>query len=247
MIRNRKHILAGGIVLAFVVIAAVLVWPAVRAGGGEAGGNDGDGAVAWAWDIHPSAETLGADVDRVGGVVRDVAGGMEGARLSAERVESLGAAVERSLEVYLSGSMDRFEAELQALGLPFPRNWDDDSFRTRDWEDRSATLRWAPIASEGIDVRPRFIEGEAIAHPEQAQVNTVSRPDRTEHLGSPAGDDLTIVEVVIPMQVRTHTGRTFAGRAGFWYAWNRTDKRWDLHRIQIYDNPTKDFVIMPLL
>lgn len=176
---------------------------------------------------------------------------------SGHEAELLSSAVYATVEMYLAGSIEAYEAWLQAEGLEPTAVWAENRERYReDIEMKFATLRDAPMDDQGVVVRPALPVRELAPDPERvgtgASTHSKKRLDRlkSDERGRRAA------EVVIPAQVnvRSATNPGDPGspvrintKIGLIYHWSPAQEKWMLTELRVYGVPAGTYAAMPAL
>lgn len=194
---------------------------------------------------------------------RDVAAAVLGRALEARLApgydaELLSRTVLSTVEMYLAGSIEAYEAWLQSEGLAPPAGWTENRGRHRkSIEMGFATLRDAPMESDSVLVRPFPLPGEQDTDADRINSRAVSAQRLDRSLSDESGR--RAAEVVIPAQVNAlGVGRLddpsdigppvrVDARLGLIYHWSPEQGKWILVELRIYDVPQGAFVVLPSL
>ena len=190
-------------------------------------------------EVHPSVETIVADVGRAADrVVEQVVAQSGSGTLAHGRIEDLSAALRERLMATLASDYDRDVRALQNRGITIP---DDTTGQERDTRKRQAALtHMAPFSIDQMRVRGVYEKGQLIGD----SLPGFSTLTTTRNTGMPVSLDaetarLDVVEVLVPMITPTVDGKQSRVIVGYRFAWNEALSQWVPWTIVQYHDPNE--------
>lgn len=157
-----------------------------------------------------------------------------------------------ALTVYLDGSREAFEthARERALEIDWVETLAEEGRLPELWEEKARTLRAAPLATEGVEVRPLVLRGVDLHPLDGTSAIAIDRPGRVPWLPATTEDTVDVYEVRVPARMAAALDgepMTFDGRVGLRLAHDRAAARWVLLGLTLYDAPNGISLGMPAL
>lgn len=246
---GKVRILAAGF---FVAIVAGTAWWILSRGESRTVVSAESGLVGPGEERLPAPEGVVFDIrpreGKVGEAARQVRERIEaaalGGPLGGEQATELAEAAAGRVAIMLSSSFDEWIAEvsrytgrpdLDASGRPDPEY-------AERWVRQARGFRLAPIASEGIAVRPVFQDGEYLNPPVTGSLMRAVTRANYPRPRDPRSERMTCYEVLVPMLMLNMNTEEheLPVQLGLTYRWDPSSKEWVPFDLTVYLHQTGD-------
>lgn len=238
---NTKLVLAAGVAIVGVGLAAKTFWPASKPAAKVVHEDQkpksakAEVLLAGSFDTTPTEETVEGDIDRATERVRQAVQAARSPSLLGSRKADLPVAFEERLQALINPDYLRDARARAARGKP-GENLDPDEEFLNDAKKRGALFALLPMDIQNIEVREIYRDGVYVA----SSLTNEGLGMGTTKLGGesafpladadPEEERLDIIEVQLPMHFPTPTGGGKFERqrrlVGFQFVWSEERNQW---------------------